>query len=1179
MNSKNVFFGILGAAVAIPLAGSVVSGSWRADTIEGAENGVLASGEIAIDTSHFPDKEFREYVKTFDTSKDGKLSTKERNAVVEMQCVEKGIRSVKGIEYFTLLERLDISKNEVADLDVSKNTKLYFLDCSGNQIKDLDLSKNTVLGELRCWGEYEVYGESFGTLRTIDVSKCENLYFLEVQGNQLHDLDISHNTNLSYLNCDHNSISKIDVSKIEFLENFYCGNNQLTSLDVSHNSYLMTLDFENNGIESIDVSNCPRLEGIWAEYTKLSSIDVSKNPRLRSLTIQGTKIQTVDICETVLNNVFDPSKAEDMGDHYWFNSVNEGLSYNLSYNKSTKVKYVKKPDVICKIDKNTFPDDLFREYVSQFDTNRDGKFQRAEVAGISRIELIEEKWQPVTSVKGIEYFYNLDSVQLDYTEVKEVILGEHKALYTVAISGEGDLDTGITRGNLAKLDVSKCPNLKYLHLVYNPIQNVDLSNNPNLRYVYITGCSLNKIDLSHNPGITELTLMGTEIKSLDLSANTKITDLTLDGSKKIRKIDLSKLTKLQSLSCGWMEMPKLDLSHNPELTYLFLYATGLEGLDVRSNPKLEYLDCGMNSIAKLDLRNNPELLNFICTFCQLESVNLSKNTKLEKIDVRGNLLEELDVTNMPNLTSLDCYLNPIKKLDVTNCTKLQYLDCCSDQIEKLDVSKCTKLEYLDCSANLLTALDVSKNTRLKVLNCAYNEAIKKLDLSSLDLEVLDCSQLSIPPLDLSKQTNLTELHMDSLNLKTLDLTKNKKIVILSLANNLLSELDLSHQGTFEFIDLRLNMFAKKPKYKVGGEEQFEPQKYVAPVTGLKLVSRTGTEISLAWDEAKDYGKADQYDVYRCETKDGEYELIGRVARNAKVDENTESGKTYYYYVVGVRDLSEYPYIDDYYSEPSAILEVKENTSPEDPSFEDFVERLYTVALGRASEPEGKAFWIKQVVEEGKTGADCARFFLLDADEFMKRNPSIEDFVETLYATFFDRESDAAGKKGWVEAISSGKKSRAEVVNDFIESTEWCDVCATYGVKSGAQWHKATKASKNSINFATRLYTCCLKRDPEEGGIKYWSLALTNLEQTGASAAQFFFEGDEFVGFNTSDREYLLRLYTTFMDREPSEEEIGFWIGEMKAGKQNRHSILAFFAQSPEFSGICKKYGIDRGEIG
>ncbi len=262
-----------------------------------------------------------------------------------------------------------------------------------------------------------------------------------------------------------------------------------------------------------------------------------------------------------------------------------------------------------------------------------------------------------------------------------------------------------------------------------------------------------------------------------------------------------------------------------------------------------------------------------------------------------------------------------------------------------------------------------------------------------------------------------------------------------------------------------------------------------------------------------------------------------------------------------------------------ILDSFKGQAPvEDPTFEDFVERLYTVALGRASEPEGKAFWIKQVVEEGKTGADCARFFLLDADEFMKRNLSVEDFVETLYKTFFDRESDPEGKAGWVDAIKTGKKTRAEVVNDFIESTEWCDVCATYGVKSGAQYHKATKASKNAINFATRLYTCCLKRDAEEGGLKYWSLALTNLEQTGCSAAKEFFTCKEFVDFNLKDDEYIKRLYTTFMDREPDASEVNYWMGEINKGTQTRESVLAFFGQSDEFTKICKQYGIDRGTI-
>ncbi|MBP5491906.1 MAG: DUF4214 domain-containing protein, partial [Clostridiales bacterium] len=70
----------------------------------------------------------------------------------------------------------------------------------------------------------------------------------------------------------------------------------------------------------------------------------------------------------------------------------------------------------------------------------------------------------------------------------------------------------------------------------------------------------------------------------------------------------------------------------------------------------------------------------------------------------------------------------------------------------------------------------------------------------------------------------------------------------------------------------------------------------------------------------------------------------------------------------------------------------------DPSFEDFVERLYTVALGRASEAEGKAFWVDQVVNKGFTGADCARFFLLDAPEFLGRGLSDDEFVEILYLT-------------------------------------------------------------------------------------------------------------------------------------------------------------------------------------
>jgi|GEM_PF-226441 len=243
---------------------------------------------------------------------------------------------------------------------------------------------------------------------------------------------------------------------------------------------------------------------------------------------------------------------------------------------------------------------------------------------------------------------------------------------------------------------------------------------------------------------------------------------------------------------------------------------------------------------------------------------------------------------------------------------------------------------------------------------------------------------------------------------------------------------------------------------------------------------------------------------------------------------------------------------------------------------DFVERLYTVALGRPSEATGKAFWVKELENGNRTGGDCGVEFLC-SEEMTKRNLSNEDFVEVLYKTFFDRASEPNGKGYWVGELNSNKKTRKDVVLGFIDSKEWCNVCATYGVKSGAPTAKATIPSKNATDFATRLYTCCLKRDPEQAGLEYWSLALTNLEKTGAGAAQLFFELPEFIGFKTDDKEYITRLYTTFMDREPEEGGMDYWMSKLKNGT-SRREVMAGFASSPEFTDICKKYAIERGEI-
>ncbi|MBO7448821.1 MAG: DUF4214 domain-containing protein [Clostridiales bacterium] len=294
----------------------------------------------------------------------------------------------------------------------------------------------------------------------------------------------------------------------------------------------------------------------------------------------------------------------------------------------------------------------------------------------------------------------------------------------------------------------------------------------------------------------------------------------------------------------------------------------------------------------------------------------------------------------------------------------------------------------------------------------------------------------------------------------------------------------------------------------------------------------------------------------------QYKLAeGKFTTDMNLSLDLKGGQTYYFYFMGY--------------DPTHSLKLKvASKSNLGGGFEDFVERLYVVALNRPSEKEGKDYWCELVGNGTLTGADCARFFLTSS-EFKGRNLSDEDFLKVLYKTFFDRDAanDPDGFNFWMNSLKSVGKDT--VVEGFINSPEWCDICATYGVKSGAPTAKATKASKNAIAFATRLYTECLGREPEEGGLKYWSLGLTNLELTGSQAAHEFFYSKEFNDHNFDNKELITRMYKTFMGREPDTDGLNYWLSNMNNG-MTKDQVFNSFVQSQEFTEICAAYAIDRG---
>lgn len=111
----------------------------------------------------------------------------------------------------------------------------------------------------------------------------------------------------------------------------------------------------------------------------------------------------------------------------------------------------------------------------------------------------------------------------------------------------------------------------------------------------------------------------------------------------------------------------------------------------------------------------------------------------------------------------------------------------------------------------------------------------------------------------------------------------------------------------------------------------------------------------------------------------------------------------------------------------------------------FTERFYKLVLGREPDVGGFNSWVSGLSAGSLTGSDIAKAFFLSA-EYLGRNTSNSDFVDTCYQAFFGRAADEAGKQGWLTALVQGQ-SREDVLNGFSGSAEFATLASTFGIKA------------------------------------------------------------------------------------------------------------------------------------
>jgi len=239
----------------------------------------------------------------------------------------------------------------------------------------------------------------------------------------------------------------------------------------------------------------------------------------------------------------------------------------------------------------------------------------------------------------------------------------------------------------------------------------------------------------------------------------------------------------------------------------------------------------------------------------------------------------------------------------------------------------------------------------------------------------------------------------------------------------------------------------------------------------------------------------------------------------------------------------------------------------------FVERLYTIVLDRASDPVGKAYWINQVQSGQTTGTALAAGFIL-SNEYKAKNTSNSDYVEMLYKTILNRNSDSTGKAHWLGKLEDGV-SRNAVFAGVANSDEFRKLCSSYGISAGSWSSDEARDVNHAVTaFVQRLYRNILGRSGDANGINNWCNALLT-GKGGAAIAANFILSNEYTAKNTSNSDYVEMLYKTILNRNPDSTGKANWLGRLEDGV-SRKGVYAGFTNSDEFRKLCSSYGISAG---
>ncbi len=193
------------------------------------------------------------------------------------------------------LQSLYLSHNELSTLTLRAiGENLLDLDCSHNSLRSLSLTvSNYPNVETLNISDNNIGSISGSSSVTNYVGTFANLQYLNISNNErIKQAVVSSNTQLDYLDCSGNVLTRLTLPAEGRLTVIDAANNNLTTLDPTPFSTLLQMDVTGNQLTTLDLTGTRVIKDLFAADNELTSI---------SFTTRATR-DTLNICD-VRNNM------------------------------------------------------------------------------------------------------------------------------------------------------------------------------------------------------------------------------------------------------------------------------------------------------------------------------------------------------------------------------------------------------------------------------------------------------------------------------------------------------------------------------------------------------------------------------------------------------------------------------------------------------------------------------------------------------------------------------------------------------------------------------------------------------------------------------------------------------------------------------------------------------------